>query len=233
MSARGLGDDQGIIGRVMFGVFLDTTERKAAEEAREMLAAEMSHRVKNLFAIAAALTRIAERSAATSREMAADLTRRLLALGEAHELIRPSLVNQKRAADLGALLSVLLAAYDDKGRIGDRIRVAGPDILVGEASITIVALVVHELATNSIKYGALSEPAGTLDVVYADEGAEVLLVWTEHGGPLLTVPQGQLGFGSKLVNRSITGQLGGSIEFDWLPKGVVVTLRVSKARLGV
>jgi hypothetical protein len=156
VSARGQGDDKGMVGRRMFGIFLDVTERKLAEEDREMLAGEMSHRVKNLFAIAAALTQFASRSATTPHEMAADLTQRLIALSEAHELVRPTLVNQRKATSLDRLLAVLLGAYDDKGKIGDRIRVRVPEMLVGEGSITTLALVVHELATNSLKYGALS-----------------------------------------------------------------------------
>src|SRR3954447_8159339 len=117
ISARGRGEDQGIIGRVMFGVFLDVSERKMAEEAREMLANEMSHRVKNLFAIASALTDIASRSATTTQEMAGDLRSRLTALGRAHELVRPLLSEQKKAAHLGELLGILLDAYDEKGVI--------------------------------------------------------------------------------------------------------------------
>ena len=82
VSARGRGDEHAMVGRRMFGIFLDVTERKLAEEDREMLAGEMSHRVKNLFAVAAALTKIASRSAASPEEMALDLTRRLIALGD-------------------------------------------------------------------------------------------------------------------------------------------------------
>ncbi len=232
VSARGRGDDEGIVGRIMFGVFLDVTERKMAEEDREMLANEMSHRVKNLFAIASALTSIASRSAKTTGDMARDVTQRLHALGHAHELVRPSLSHQKKAVHLGELLAVLLNAYDDKGSIGDRIRVSVPDVLVGEASITTLALVIHELATNSLKYGALSAPNGTLDVSCTEADTEVTIKWIEKGGPVVAVPRGQAGFGSKLVNTSITGQLGGSIAFDWPPTGAVITLRVSKARLG-
>jgi hypothetical protein len=80
VSARGRGADEGIVGRIMFGVFLDSTARKEAEEAREMLAGEMSHRVKNLFAIAASLTSIAARSAATTTAMERDLRQRLAML---------------------------------------------------------------------------------------------------------------------------------------------------------
>ena len=90
VSARGQGADLGIVARIMFGVFLDVTERKQAEEVREMLAGEMSHRVKNLFAIASSLTTLAARSATSTTEMARDLTQRLAALGRAHDLIRPS-----------------------------------------------------------------------------------------------------------------------------------------------
>jgi two-component sensor histidine kinase len=231
VSARGRGDDQGIIGRIMFGVFLDVTRRKIAEEAREMLANEMSHRVKNLFAIAAALTEISSRAAATPKEMAVDLTQRLTALGQAHELVRPLLGEQKKATNLGALLAILLGAYDEKGEIGDRIRVHAPRVPVGEGAVTTLALVVHELATNSLKYGALSKASGTLDVVCTTENVDVVIVWTEKGGPPVSAARGQAGFGSKLVHRSITSQLGGSIAFDWPAEGAIVTLRMNRARL--
>ena len=233
VSARGRGDDQGIVGRIMFGVFLDVTGRKLVEEAHEMLANEMGHRVKNLFAIAAALTMIASRSSTTTKDMASDLTRRLTALGQAHDLVRPVLSQQKKAAPLGDLLAVLLAPYDEKGAIGSRIHVSVPEVLVGEASITTMALVVHELATNSLKYGALSAEGGTLDVgcVNADDD-EVVIVWTEKGGPPVSMVRGQAGFGSVLVNRSISDHLGGTIAFDWPREGVIVTLRMSRARLG-
>ncbi len=233
VAARGQGDDQGMVGRHMFGIFLDVTERKLAEEDRDLLAGEMSHRVKNLFAIAAGLTRIASRSASTPEEMAADLTQRLIALGEAHELVRPTLLNERKAANLDELFAVLLGAYDDKGTIGDRIQVRAPEMLVGEGSITTLALVVHELATNSLKYGALGRASGTVVVSCTEDGDEAIIVWTETGGPPVAAVRGQPGFGSKLVHRSIVRQLGGSITFDWPPDGVVVTLRVSKARLGV
>ena len=89
VSARGQSGDVGIVDRTMFGVFTDVTDRKQAEEARDMLAREMSHRVKNLFALANALTAIAARSAETTTEMATDLSHRLTALGRAHDLARP------------------------------------------------------------------------------------------------------------------------------------------------
>jgi two-component sensor histidine kinase len=102
---------------------------------------------------------------------------------------------------------------------------------VGEASSTTLALVIHELATNSAKYGALSVASGTLDVSCNASDDEVVVMWTERGGPPVTPPEKLQGFGSKLVHRSMAAQLGGSIAFNWSEEGVVVTMRMSKGRL--
>ena len=230
ISARGQGDDADIADRLMFGVFLDVTQRKQAEEANELLAGEMSHRVKNLLHIATALTQITKRSAATKEDMAHELTDRLMALGRAQELVRPVPGQKKGAALLGDLISILLAPYDEKGATV-RIRVSVPKMNVGETSSTALALVIHELATNSAKYGALSLASGTLDVSCNANDDEVVVTWTERGGPPIAAPARLEGFGSKLVHRSMSTQLSGAIAFDWSEEGVVVTLRMSKARL--
>jgi two-component sensor histidine kinase len=94
-----------------------------------------------------------------------------------------------------------------------------------------LALVIHELATNSAKYGSLSIASGTLDVSCSAHEDEVLVVWTERGGPPVVAPAKLDGFGSKLMHRSMAAQLGGPISFDWSEEGLVVTLRMSKARL--
>jgi two-component sensor histidine kinase len=230
ISARGQGDDADIADRLMFGVFLDVTQRKQAEEANELLAGEMSHRVKNLLHIATALTQITKRSAATTEGMAHELTERLMALGRAQELVRPVPGRKNEAALLGDLISILLAPYDEKGATV-RIRVSVPKMNVGEASSTALALVIHELATNSAKYGSLSLASGTLDVSCNANDDEVVVTWTERGGPPIAAPARLEGFGSKLVRRSMSTQLGGAIAFDWSEEGVVVTLRMSKDHL--
>ncbi len=224
VSARGCGSDEGIVGRTMFGVFLDGTARKEAEEARGLLAAEMGHRIKNLFALASGLAAIAARSAATTTGMARDLSERLAALGRAQDLLRP-------VAGEAAREAVVLAPFDDHGVVEGRIRVSVPEVRVGEAAATTLALVVHELATNSVKYGSLSVAGGTLDVSCPSHDGEVAIVWTERGGPPVSTPVGPGGFGSRLVSRSMSQQLGGSVAYDWPPEGAVVTLRMSRARL--
>ena len=129
------------------------------------------------------------------------------------------------------VLTVLLAPYDEEGAVGDRVRVHVPELHVGETAATTLALVVHELATNSIKYGALSAAGGTLDVSCVTRDGDAVLVWTERGGPPVTAPTGPAGFGSRLMSQSVSGQLGGSIALDWLSEGVIATVRMSKARL--
>jgi two-component sensor histidine kinase len=233
ISARGLGSDSGLHKRQMFGVFLDVTGRKQAEEGHELLAGEMSHRVKNLLAIAAGLTQITSRSTTTATEMATELTGRLSALGRAHDLVRPLPGHQGKTALLGDLLSVLLSPYEDMGAFSGRIRVAVPRMGVGENAATAVALVIHELATNSLKYGALSADTGILDVSGSVVEKNINITWTERGGPTVEAPNGREGYGSKLVVRSISGSLGGSITYDWANEGVVVILKMNAEKLAV
>jgi hypothetical protein len=130
ISARGQGDDADIRNGVMFGIFLDVTGRKQAEEANELLAGEMSHRVKNLLAIAAGLTAITSRSTTTTEEMARELTMRLTALGAAHDLVRrcPA-ARHGRAAGRPAVGAA--AALDDLGAFSGRVGVSVPENGVG------------------------------------------------------------------------------------------------------
>ena len=231
ISARGQGNDADIVGRVMHGIFIDVTGRRQAEEGHELLAGKMSNRVKNLLAIATGLTEITSRSATTTADMAQELTHRLTALGRAHDLVRPLPGQEGKAALLGDLLTVLLAPYDDTAVFSGRVRVSVPRMGVGEQAATTLALVVHELATNSLKYGALSSPTGTLDISCAPHDTDVVLMWTERGGPPVAAPAGEGGYGSKLLNRGMTVQLGGSISCDWSAEGVIVTLLMTKDRL--
>ena len=229
ISARGQGDDADIKGSVMFGIFLDVTDRRQAEEAHELLAGEMSHRVKNLLAIASSLTMIASRSASRAEELAHDLTTRLAALGRAHDLVRPK-PSDENGALVGDLISVVLAPYDDMEEFTGRVRVSVPRIATGDGAATNIALILHELATNSVKYGALSVRTGTIDISGTVTENDVVIVWTEQGGPEVVATPVEEGFGSKLVTAMIA-RLGGTISTKYLPEGVVVKLNMKKNRV--
>ncbi|PZM08946.1 sensor histidine kinase [Rhizobium tubonense] len=231
ISARGQGNNGDAAKRKTTGIFLDVTDRKQAEEGHELLAGEMSHRVKNLLALASGLTAITSRATQTKEEMVKQLTERLTALGRAHDLVRPLPGGQGSAALLGDLFAVLLAPYDDVGAFAGRIRVAVPRMGLGEKAATSLALVIHELATNSLKYGALSVDTGLLDISGNTVGDDVEIVWTEQGGPEVEPPKASEGYGSKLLQRTVTGHLGGSIVYAWTRSGVVVTLQMKESQL--
>ena len=233
VSARGRGADEGIVEGLMFGIFLDVTGRKQAEEGSELLAGEMSHRVKNLLSIATGLTQLTGRSAGSVEQMTGDLTERLTALGRAHDAVRPLPGGQGRAALLGDLLSVLLAPYDETAAFSGRIRVAVPRMGIGELTASTLAMVIHELATNSVKYGALSCATGFLDISSRTEGDHIYLIWAETGGPPIVGHPELTGFGSRLISRTVSSQLRGELSYDWQESGLVVTIGVPEERLAL
>lgn len=230
VSARGQGADDGIEGRITFGVFLDVSMRKQAEIARDIISQEMDHRIKNLFAITLALTRVSRQATNSKEEMAADLSERLLSLSRAHALIKPDPMRHN-STGLKELLTVLLSPYVDKNASTSHLFVSAPDIKVCERAATALALIIHELATNSVKYGALSVADGSLTVKCVVTDGDVLIRWTERGGPSVVPPKERSGFGSKLLSSSVSDRLGGEMNVDWQTEGIVVTMRVNKKRL--
>ena len=231
VASRGKGADEGLKERSKFGVFIDVTQRKQNEEANELLAGEMSHRVLNLLAIATALTNITGKSAESVADMTTQLVHRLTALGRVHSMVRPLPGGQGKAALLGDLISVILSPYDDEGAFAGRIRISVPRMGVGEASATALAMIVHELATNSLKHGALSETTGTLDISSTGTDDEIVIVWSETGGPAIVGAPERHGFGSRILRSSVEQQLRGELDLDWQGTGLVATLRVPRRQL--
>jgi PAS domain S-box-containing protein len=208
----------------------DVTEQKRQEDALELLNREMDHRIKNLFAVATSLTTLAAREATTPKELALNLSNRFAMLHRAHGLVRR---NEKTdaATTLDDLIVTLLGPY--RSTVGDdRIDVACPDLAVGPQAATAIALVLHELATNAAKYGALSTRKGCLSVRCAVEGARIRIVWREQG---VTVARrdGDQGFGSALVRRSVASQLNGEVTTAWGPDGITVTVTTDANRLSL
>ena len=204
------------------------SERRMAEEQQQLLMGEMRHRVKNLFALASAIVSISARSSSDNEELVGTIQARLSSLARAHELTMADLMRERESAAGAGLLSLtgaILEPYASEGRI----RVEGDDPQVGVKAVSNIALLIHELATNSAKYGSLSAARGLLDVRVRRDGEDVRVTWHETGGPA-PVPNAQQGFGSRL-ERGLASALGAEIERDWRPAGLFVAIRVPGAKL--
>jgi PAS domain S-box-containing protein len=216
-------DEDGQIIRWM-GTDTDIHEQKQMMEEREIIAHELSHRIKNIFSVIAGLIGLSARDNPQIGPVADDLRNRILALGRAHDYVRPHSAGSRSEGGHGSLwgiLEQLFAPYTGEGE--KRVRITGENPPVDERAATPLALLFHELATNAAKYGALSTADGTVDVAITREGDALHIVWTETGGPAVVAPEGD-GFGSRLMALSAERQLGGRIAREWLPEGLVVSL---------
>jgi PAS domain S-box-containing protein len=217
-------DEAGAITR-WFGTCTDIHEQKLAQEEREVISQELSHRIKNIFAVIAGLVQFAARSRPEFAPAATDLRQRITALGRAHDFVRPHSAQSMPIAQqdsLHGLLGELFEPYQQEAR--DRITVSGDQVLIDDRAATPIALMFHELATNATKYGALSIEGGHVAVMVSDDGVAVSIVWRETGGPPINAPAQTTGFGSQLIELSAVRQLGGTVTRDWLPEGLTVTL---------
>jgi two-component sensor histidine kinase len=171
-------------------------------------------------------------ASAEVKGFAATLRRRLQALARAHEYVRPhngEAQPAEAATTLKGLLGTLLAPYgaEEAGRM----QLSGDDVPVGVKAATSLALILHELATNAAKYGALSRPEGGVAITGERIGDRFGLTWRERGGPEVAGPPERRGFGTILAERGAITQLGGTIAQDWAREGLTLRLEVPLARL--
>ncbi|MBJ6122390.1 sensor histidine kinase [Sphingomonas mollis] len=222
-------DDAGKIIR-WFGTCTDIHEQKLALEEREIISQELSHRIKNIFAVVAGLIQFAARNRPEFAPAATDLRQRITALGRAHDFVRPHSAQSRPSAQQDSLKGLLDSLFEPYQLLDDpRIQVNGEDVLIDDRSATPLALLFHELATNATKYGSLSTNSGSVDVSIEQSDDVVTLVWTERNGPPVAVPASAMnGFGSQLIELSAVRQLGGQVQRDWQPAGLVATIRVPR-----
>jgi PAS domain S-box-containing protein len=207
------------------------TELKKARERQHLLLREMSHRVKNLFALSGSLVSLSARSAKSPRELAESTRARLSALARAHALTFSAGFGDAahQPTTLQSLIRTIVAPFDEPDH--PRIVISGIDSGVSGSAVTSLALLLHEFATNATKYGALSAETGSVKVVFAAEGDLIVVHWTERGGPPVTAPSGGLGFGDVLSRIAVSDQLGGEIVREWRPEGLAIRLSVPRSRL--
>lgn len=216
--------------------FVETSERRQAEEQQRLLLREMDHRIGNFFAIVGSMVTLSARSAATPRDMADTVSGRLGALAAAHKLVRPRQFGAERAAPIatfGELVGIIVRPYADRATAAGQRRasISGPDVPIGGDGVASLAMVLHELATNAGKYGAFAAAAGHVDIAWVVDDDMLRVSWREQGGPPIAGPPDLEGFGSLLARRSIGGQLGGDLAFDWQPEGLTVRFSAAMEKL--
>lgn len=190
-----------------------------ARDRADLLARELNHRVKNLFAVVLAIVKLSARDKPEAKPVTDGIAHRITALLKAHEVSQGEL--DKPTVALAALVETTLAPYRSQDL---RASVSGPEVLLAERSVTPLGLVLHELTTNAVKYGGWSEPGGRIAVDWTVEGQDVVLHWREEGGPVPAKEPSRQGFGSLLITSSAR-QLGGSVQRDFEAQGAHVTLR--------
>ena len=209
----------------------DITELRRARDRQQLLLREMSHRVKNLFALSGSIVGLSARTAKSVQELAQSTRERLSSLARAHALTfsHGSDEASHRPTSLKALVRTIVAPFDEPD--DPRIVVSGVDASVAGSAVSSLALLLHEFLTNATKYGALSLDTGTVEIVLADEGQAIVINWTERGGPAVCQPRGDEGFGGVLSRIAVTNQLDGDLARDWKPEGLCIRLSIPRSRL--
>ena len=197
----------------------DITERKRAQEQQKLLVNEMKHRIKNSLATIQAIATQTLNQHAEERDA---FIARLHALGNAHDLLTSE---TWQTAPLQAIVTQALKPFQEQHH--ERITVEGPaNVWLDSTKSVVVAMVLHELATNAVKYGALSNGGGRVSIAWEQQSQPnlVKLVWQESGGQRFSPPK-QKGFGSHLIERAFGGQLG-TAQLVFSPQGLSCTLEV-------
>ena len=209
-------------GRIirLSGVTVDITERKESEMRQVLLAREVDHRAKNALAIVQSIVRLTRADSVAHYVSAVE--GRIQALSRAHTVLSHS---RWQGADLAGLVEEELAPY--RGDIGERIETTGPAVSLQPASAQTLTLALHELATNAVKYGALSSIAGRLRLSWEMTPVALVLHWEESGGPRARKPA-QIGFGTRIIVASVEGQLGGEAAFTWHERGLHCVLTIPR-----
>ena len=210
------------VGAVL--IFRDVTERRRTEDRQALLVRELNHRVRNVLMIVHSLVQASGRHASTEEaaRMAGVLGERLRALSRAHELL---LDTQWSGADLNAMVRRELEPFQTEG--SNQVTINGPDVLLPPQSTSMLAMALHELATNAAKYGALSQPAGRLSVSWRVRGGKLALKWVETGVDIPAKKRMKSGFGTDLIEHGIGQNLGGETRIEFGEDGVSVAITVS------
>ncbi len=203
---------------LIFGVNYDITERKLGDERQRLLLRELNHRVKNTLATVQALATQTVRHARQPSEFLEAFSARLQALGAAHSLLSD---REWRGIGLGELVRIEVRPFDAASQ--PRIAISGPELLLSPDQAVGLGLILHELASNAMKYGSLSVPSGRVELTWRSQGRKgarrLVLTWSESGGPQVEPPD-RHGFGSILIRRSLAKVIDSDVTHEFRPDGV-------------
>ena len=207
------------------GVLEDVDDRRRAEEHRFLVAREVDHRAKNVLAVVQTIVRLS--GADTAEAYAANVWSRVSALARAHDLLAEG---GWTSTELRAVVERELVAYAGADGTGP-VAIEGERRPISPLAVQPIAMILHELATNAAKGGALSCPGGRVSLRWWEEGPALRIRWAEAGGPPVQGPPGRAGFGTRLIDATVRGQLGGTLARDWTGSGLVVDITLPLARI--
>ena len=213
-----LGDGMGV-------VFRDITDRKSAEEQRDLLVKELEHRVKNTLSLVQSIAAQTFRNSGVDASVQRAFEARLITLSNVHGVLTQ---RGWDSADLHDVVSSALRPHAAVDR--ERFTVAGPALRLGPKSAVALSMAVHELCTNAIKYGALSADSGHVDIDWSDADGRLRWRWRERGGPPVAIPT-RTGFGSRMIERALAMQLSGTVTLDYQATGLVCTIDAPMAAI--
>lgn len=232
--AQAVNDLAVFVGTALLVRKREEQSRRALEE-QETVAQEMSHRLKNMFAVTDGMIRGSARNAESPAAMATALSGRLHALASAHSLVRRKVSDSSAISDqkdLGDLIRAVVSAHEPaSGRRASPVHIEGPAFSCSDHACSGLALIIHELATNAVKYGALKGSKGRITITWKTIGPMLHLEWSEKGGPVIKSAPTRSGFGSILAQRTVKGQFGGVLSRNWRLHGLSITMTLSIARL--
>jgi two-component sensor histidine kinase len=213
--------------RLLAQAGIDAAEHKVADKLQRILLEELHHRVKNTLATVVAITSQSLRNAASLKDGREAIENRLHALGRVHDLL---LKTNWTSAPLAEILKAAIAPYDTSG--GGRFFIQSSDIEVSAMAVLPLAMVLNELCTNAVKYGALSNATGRVDITATVDASQTQfrLHWTERDGPAVQAPA-RRGFGTRLNEHSFVRQLNAEAQLKFDPAGLVCVLDIPVASL--
>jgi PAS domain S-box-containing protein len=208
----------------LLAIARDVTERKLAQQSQQVMMQELHHRVKNMLATVMAITSQSLARAHSIGEGRLAVEQRLMALAEAHDLLRTGGADD---ASLRQIVGRAISPYDTEP---ERIAIVGDDVALSSQAALAVAMAVHELCTNAVKHGALSVKTGHIDIACRVSGDRFHFTWRERGGPVVRAPS-RRGFGTRVIEAGFRDQLGGSVTLSFAPSGFVCEVAAPLAML--